>query len=200
MFRNHLTIAWRNFSKHKAFSFTNSLGLAVGMAACLLVLQYVVFEMSYDMFHTQADRIYRVIGRRYVAGQLDGQTALSYHAAGPALKKDFPEVVQYTRIRQWYGNTMVSHTVGMDATMLQPVTIHTKRFTDSTTVLLAGSFNGWNPNLHPMTREGNEWMAKLNLAPGRYTYKLVVNGNWLTDPDNRLVDTSDNNNSVFVIP
>lgn len=200
MFRNHLIIAWRNFIKHKAFSLTNSLGLAIGMAACLMVLQYVVFEMSYDNFHTQADHIYRVAGRRYVGGQLDGQTAQSYHAAGPALKKDFPEVAQYTRLRQWYGNTMVSHTAGMDANMLQPVTIRTKRFADSTTVQLAGSFNGWNPNLQPMTREGDEWVAELHLIPGRHMYKFVVNGNWLTDPDNPIADSTDHNNSVLIVP
>jgi putative ABC transport system permease protein len=200
MLRNHLTIAWRNFIKHKAFSFTNSLGLAVGMAACLLVLQYVVFEMSYDDFHTKADHIYRVAGRRYVAGQLDGESAQSYHAAGPALKKDFPEVAQYTRVRRWYGNTMVSHMAGMEASFLQPVTIRTKRYKDSTNVQLAGSFNGWNPNLQPMTKEGDEWVAKLMVAPGRHIYKFVVNGQWLTDPDNPLVDTADHNNSVLMVP
>jgi putative ABC transport system permease protein len=199
MFRNHLTIAWRNFSKHKAFSITNSLGLAVGMAACLLVLQYVVFEMSYDTFHTQADHIYRVAGSRYVAGQLDGQTAQSYHAAGPAMKREFPEIMHYTRLRPWYGNTMVSHTAGMEASFLQPVTIRTKRFADSTEVSLAGDFNGWNPNLQPMTKEGDEWVANLILTPGRHVYKFVVNGQWLTDPDNSLVDTADHDNSIFMV-
>jgi putative ABC transport system permease protein len=64
------------------------------MAACLLVLQYVVIEMSYDDFHTQADIYYRVAGRRYVAGQLDGETAQSLSCCRPAMKKGFPEIAQ----------------------------------------------------------------------------------------------------------
>ncbi|QHT67037.1 FtsX-like permease family protein [Rhodocytophaga rosea] len=199
MLRNYLTIAYRNLTKHKAFSFTNSLGLAVGMAACLLVLQYVVFEFSYDSFHTQADHIYRLAGRRFVAGQLDGESAQSYHAAGPTLQKEVPGISQFTRLRSWYGNTMVSHIAGQQTTMFQPVVIRTKQFTDSTSVLLAGNFNGWNPNENPMQREGNEWVARLNLVPGKYSYKFVVNGNWVNDKDNPLVDTTDNNNSLFFV-
>jgi putative ABC transport system permease protein len=199
MLRNYFTIAYRNLTKHKAFSFTNSLGLAVGMAACLLVLQYVVFEFSYDTFHTQTDHIYRLAGRRFVSGQLDGESAQSYYAAGPALQKEVPGIAQYTRVRTWYGNTMVSHLAGQQANMFQPVTIRTKRFADSTSVLLAGNFNGWNPNENPMKNEGNEWVAQLNLVPGKYSYKFVVNGKWVNDQDNPLVDTTDNNNSLFYI-
>ncbi|HEY9302271.1 MAG TPA: hypothetical protein VIQ31_39090, partial [Phormidium sp.] len=139
MLRNYLTIAWRNLIKYKAFSFTNSLGLGVGMAACLLVLQYVVFEYSYDTFHEKADRIYRLAGRRFVSGQLDGETAMSYHAAGPALQKDIPGIAQYTRIRHWYNNTMVSHIAGQQSNMFQQVTIRTKRYTDSASVKLGGT-------------------------------------------------------------
>jgi putative ABC transport system permease protein len=199
MLRNYLTIAYRNLIKHKAFSITNSLGLAVGMAACLLVLQYVVFEFSYDRFHTQAGHIYRLAGRRFVAGQLDGESAQSYHAAGPTLQKEIPGIAQFTRLRSWYGNTMVSHTAGLEANMFQPVTIRTKQFADSTSVKLAGNFNGWNPNENPMKKEGNEWVARLNLIPGKYSYKFVINDKYYTDKDNPLIDTTDNDNSLFFV-
>ena len=61
MLGNYFKIAWRNLLRNKTFSFINIFGLAIGMAACLLILQYVSFELSYDSFNTKADRIYRVI-------------------------------------------------------------------------------------------------------------------------------------------
>ena len=65
MLRNYFKIAWRNIMRHKAYSGINILGLAIGIAACLLILQYVAFELSYEDFQVNKDRIYRVQqGRR----------------------------------------------------------------------------------------------------------------------------------------
>ena len=55
---------------------------------------------------------------------------------------------------------------------------------DARTVALAGSFNNWSQSQHLFGREGDEWVCRLDLDPGVYTYKLVVDGNWLLDPDN----------------
>ncbi|MBD0257171.1 MAG: ABC transporter permease [Cytophagales bacterium] len=98
MWRNYLLIAWRNLKKNRVFSFINVFGLAIGMAACLLILQYVSHELSYDDFHAQGDRIYRVSqkawnGARYV------QDACGYNVAGPAMQADFPEVSDYAYLR-----------------------------------------------------------------------------------------------------
>jgi len=65
MFRNYLLTALRNLKKTKLFSLINILGLAIGMAACLLILHYVNFENSYDTFNKNADRIYRIRYERY---------------------------------------------------------------------------------------------------------------------------------------
>ena len=75
MIKNYLLVAFRNIAKHKAFSFINVFGLAVGMAACLLILQYVVFELSYDKFHVKKDRIFRVTQDRFNKGKLSTQWA-----------------------------------------------------------------------------------------------------------------------------
>jgi hypothetical protein len=56
MFRNYFRAAWRNLMKNKVFSFINIIGLSIGMAACLLILQYVSFELSYDQFNEQRCR------------------------------------------------------------------------------------------------------------------------------------------------
>ena len=58
--QNYLKIAFRNLSKSKAFSAINIFGLAIGMAACFLIMHYVYFEINYDRFHEKIDRIYRV--------------------------------------------------------------------------------------------------------------------------------------------
>ena len=60
MIRNYLVITLRNVLKYKSYSFTNILGLSIGIACCLLILLYIQDEMSYDKYHENADRIYRV--------------------------------------------------------------------------------------------------------------------------------------------
>lgn len=65
MFINYFKIAFRNLSRTKLFSFINIMGLAIGMAACLLILHYVNFENSYDTFFENSDQIYRIRYERY---------------------------------------------------------------------------------------------------------------------------------------
>jgi putative ABC transport system permease protein len=60
MFRNYIKVALRNIKKHKGYSIINIAGLAFGIACCLLIFRYVVFEMSYDNYHKDADCIYRI--------------------------------------------------------------------------------------------------------------------------------------------
>ena len=97
MLRNYLKTALRNLWKRRAFSLINILGLAVGTTACFLIFLYVRFELSYDGFHSGADRIYRVV--------CDVKTPTeTVHAngpawpVGPALKREFPDVEGAVRI------------------------------------------------------------------------------------------------------
>jgi putative ABC transport system permease protein len=98
MIKNYLLIAFRNLSKNKAFSFINITGLAIGMAACLLIMQYVVFELSYDAFHTKKDRVYRIQQDRYNNGQLSTQWAAGAFAAASEFKSNFPEIEDFVKI------------------------------------------------------------------------------------------------------
>ncbi len=98
MLRNYFIIAVRNLQKNKAFSFINILGLAIGMAACLLIVQYVRFELSYDQFHEKADRVYRVQHDRYMDGELQYQKAQSFIPTGEAMMDEYPEVLNYTTL------------------------------------------------------------------------------------------------------
>ena len=96
MLRNYLTIAIRNLLKNKIFSLINILGLAIGMAACLLILQYVNFELSYDDF--RRPDIYRIAEYSYMNGEAIGQRAQTNPALAPALQRDVPEVVRAARL------------------------------------------------------------------------------------------------------
>ncbi len=89
--KNYLTIAIRNLSKHKSFAVINIAGLTLGISCALIIFIIVRFELCFDTFHSQADRIYRVI-----SGSTPGDPA-SYgtgtpHGLAPILEQDFPEV------------------------------------------------------------------------------------------------------------
>lgn len=95
MISNFFVVALRNLFKHKVFSFVNIFGLAIGIAASLLILQYVRFELSYDRFETNAGRIYRMQQDRYDNGRLSTQWAAGAAGIGLAAKTAFPEVEAY---------------------------------------------------------------------------------------------------------
>lgn len=100
MFKNYLKIAWRNIVRHKAYAGINILGLAIGIAACLLILQYVSFELSYENFQVNKDRIYRVQQDRYDNGKLSTQWAAGAYAVGNSFKDAIPEIEDYVKVTQ----------------------------------------------------------------------------------------------------
>ncbi|HEX5153732.1 MAG TPA: ABC transporter permease [Parafilimonas sp.] len=97
--RHFVKTAWRNLMKNKVFSFINIVGLSIGIAACLLILQYVSFQLSFDRFNKNAEDIYRVANDRYQNGKLIQHGTITYSAIGKAMQDDFPEVVNHARVR-----------------------------------------------------------------------------------------------------
>jgi putative ABC transport system permease protein len=99
MLKNYLKIAFRNIKKHTGYSLINVAGLAIGMACCILILLFVFDELSYDKFHQNHDRIYRVTRKWFNA---DGVVNLHLgHVAppvAPLLKNDFPEIIHTVRL------------------------------------------------------------------------------------------------------
>ncbi|NIJ51819.1 ABC transporter permease [Dyadobacter arcticus] len=99
MLKSYLKIALRTLLKHKAFSFINIAGVAIGLTCFLLLALYVKDELSYDRHHQNADRIYR-LARTFLSK--DGTESLRLgHAAppfGPLIQQDFPEVEQVVRL------------------------------------------------------------------------------------------------------
>ncbi|HEY6976476.1 MAG TPA: ABC transporter permease [Chitinophagaceae bacterium] len=98
MISSYLKIALRNLIKRKGYTILNVAGLAIGITCCLLIFQYVAFEKSYDTFEPQTNQVVRLRLDSYQQGKLAWQSATSYPAFGPTLKKDFPEVEDYCRL------------------------------------------------------------------------------------------------------
>jgi len=97
MIKNYLKVALRNLWKSRGFTAINITGLAVGLCGCLLIVLYVRDELSYDKHYTYADRIYRLDADIYFNNTLFN-SATSPKPMAPQLVKDYPQVVQMTRI------------------------------------------------------------------------------------------------------
>jgi putative ABC transport system permease protein len=110
MVPHYLTIAFRSLRRNKLFSFINVAGLGIGLAACLLIVQYVSVEWSYDQFFPDAGSIYRIALDKYQEGGQSYQLATNYNALAGAVEENFPEVVAAGRAFPTYtaGNCIFS--------------------------------------------------------------------------------------------
>jgi putative ABC transport system permease protein len=102
MFKNYLKIAFRNLQRKKGFSLINISGLAIGMACCLLILLYVSDELSFDRFHENGDRIYRILSYSTIGGTTR-HFAISPSALAPAAAESIPEIKLYSRLYEFGG-------------------------------------------------------------------------------------------------
>lgn len=109
MLKNYLLTTFRNISRRKGFSVLNVLGLSIGLAASLLILQYVKDELSYDDFHEKADRIYRVEFDAYREGKQIFKCATAFPKVAPTMKAEFPEIEDATRLYLRYGGGVVRY-------------------------------------------------------------------------------------------
>ncbi|HWC52463.1 MAG TPA: ABC transporter permease [Chitinophagaceae bacterium] len=103
MLKNYFKTAWRNLWKNKLYSAINIFGLAVGLAACLLIGIYIIHELSYDKFNKNRNRIVRVTMDYGQAGTVN-TVAESGTKVGPQFKRIFPSIEEYVR-------TFISHNV-----------------------------------------------------------------------------------------
>ena len=97
MLRSYFIIAWRNLLRNKVYSCINISGLAVGLAACALLMLFVQEELSYDRFHLQAEQIYRV-ALESGSGDRIAKSAQTPFSMAAALENAFPEIAQTTQL------------------------------------------------------------------------------------------------------
>ena len=156
MIRSYLKIAWRNMMRHKAYSGINILGLAIGIAACLLILQYVSYELSYENFQAKRSQIYRVQQDRYDKGKLSTQWAAGAYAVGNSFKDAIPEIEDYVKVVQ---NGRVTTDVNNQPLKVEKVYFATTSFFSVFTYpLVAGNQN--NALNEPFTAALSEETAK----------------------------------------
>lgn len=96
MWRNFFTVALRNISKNKVFTLINVSGLAIGLASAILILLFIIKELSYDRFHENSDRIHRL----YIDGVMGEQSfrgAWTSMIMAPTFAEEIPEIKQYVR-------------------------------------------------------------------------------------------------------
>ena len=98
LIKNYAKISFRDLLRHRTYTAVNMLGLVSGLAVSLFILQYVLYEVNFDKFHADFDRIHRVINDRYQNGELVQHGTITYPTIGPTMTNDFPEVESYTRM------------------------------------------------------------------------------------------------------
>jgi putative ABC transport system permease protein len=113
MFRNYIKLASRVLARQRIFSAINILGLAIGMTAFLLIVQYIKFELSFDGFYEKSDKIYRIKHQSVSEGNLIENLPKTYSAVGPALKAEILGVEEQTRISKLEGQVSAPQ-VGKD--------------------------------------------------------------------------------------
>ncbi len=105
MFKNYFKTAFRNLTKNKFYTSINIIGLAIGLATCLLIFLYVVDELNYDNYNINASRIYRVNNEiKFNGNYLD--LAQVPALMGLTMMHEMPQVEQFTRM-SWYGSFLV---------------------------------------------------------------------------------------------
>ncbi len=100
MLKNYFITSMRSLMRSKGFSLINIIGLAVGLATCSLISFYVYHELSFDRYHKNEKRIYRIVENLRTENEMLFQS-VSSPPMGPRLLKDFPEVESYVRFQKW---------------------------------------------------------------------------------------------------
>ena len=98
MVRHYFRISTRVLLRHKWYTAINLLGLVVGMGVCLLIYQYIYFELSYDRFHAHASSIYRLTQTMIRSGENQEARAYTTYGLGPAARESIPEIENTARV------------------------------------------------------------------------------------------------------
>ncbi|RKQ43017.1 putative ABC transport system permease protein [Roseivirga pacifica] len=171
MLKNYLKIAIRNIQKHKGYSFINVFGLAVGICCCLLIFLYVKDELTYDRFHTNVDRIYRINSEIDWFGNKDLMGASNLVEAKEYADR-IPEIEVFTR----YKGTALVIKKGEEY-----VSQYGALFTDPGTFeifdyqVLDGSLEGALDNLNSIVISrsiAEKYLDRVNVAGEELTIKL----------------------------
>jgi ABC-type antimicrobial peptide transport system permease subunit len=102
MLTSYFKTAWRNLVRHPTSSIIKVIGLSIGLTVCMLIFLYTKDELSYDQFHDNKSRIFRIVQNWKMAGQPDQTIGITNAIVGGSFAKEIPEVQQYVRINGTY--------------------------------------------------------------------------------------------------
>jgi len=105
MIENYFRIAIRHLAKHKVFTAINVFGMTIGLAAFVLIAQYIDYELTFDRFHSNADQIVRLTYEKHKNGEVIQSSSGTYYGAGDFARNNFPEVKQIARFYKWPAHT-----------------------------------------------------------------------------------------------
>lgn len=125
MLKNYFKTAFRYLWKNKSVSLLNIIGLALGLAVCMLIALYVIDELSYDKYNERAERIFRLEFHAKIGNELHVRTVPA--AMGPALVEEYPKIEKFVRILEDNGGSKLSVKKGSE-TFIEPNAV----FADST--------------------------------------------------------------------
>lgn len=108
MFKNYVKIALRNIKRHLGYSCINIFGLALGMACCILIMVWVKDELATDKYHEKSDSLYLVRAIEHFGSKVE-QGSGSVPALGPALKAEYPEVLNAARFANGQGQALLEY-------------------------------------------------------------------------------------------
>lgn len=173
MFKSYVTVAFRNIARHKTFSIINILGLAVGMACSILIGVYIWTELSYDRFHENADRIFR-LESVLTLGNQPNLVASTNLPPTLAMRNDYPEVVnscrflprrkilvehedrEYYEERVYYGEETVFDVFTYPMTVGDPRTALERAYTVVITESMAGKYFGGEDPMGKVLKFNND--------------------------------------------
>ncbi|GAB5527420.1 MAG: ABC transporter permease [Roseivirga sp.] len=98
MLKNFLLISYRNIRRNKGASLLNIFSLAMGMATCLFIFNYVYYELSFERFHKRSGEVYRIETNTYELNDIKTRNAFSTYATAPKLTSQFDEITTFTRL------------------------------------------------------------------------------------------------------
>ncbi|HEV2481041.1 MAG TPA: ABC transporter permease [Puia sp.] len=146
MFRNYFKTAWRSLARGRSFSFINITGLAVGMAGAVLILLWISNELSFDRFHRNKDRLYRIYSMTEIPGEKHQTIDQVSQPLGPALQQEFPEVEAFSRVANVDGFLFTAG--GRSFTGIEGSVVDTAFFRLFSFPLVAGAVRGQLLNVH----------------------------------------------------
>lgn len=109
MLYHNIKLAFRNLLRHKTFSFINVLGLTIGLASCIIIGLYAYNELTFDQFHQNHSRIFRINKVTNEKGKQPQQDGITSGKLSPVLNKEIPEIAVACRIRPWFTDMLVSY-------------------------------------------------------------------------------------------